>query len=81
MVMDYSIYIIRFFYCIALNSLRRFWTFHIVNFHVRFPKHNGSDSFPLRHYRGPMESYPSPRNINILKKIGDGYKQTEVQGP
>ena len=37
------------------------------------PKHRGSESLPLlRHCRDPMESYLSPRNINILK-IGDGF--------
>ena len=37
------------------------------------PKHSGSESLPLlRNCRDPMESEPSPWNIEI-KKIGDSY--------
>ena len=36
--------------------------------------HSGSESLALlRHCKDPMESQPSPRNIKIFYKIGDGY--------
>ena len=84
--MDYSKHKVSFHNFIAPNRFLKIFRLFFIQLIFMYevgkcPKHSRSESLPmLRHCRDPFESWPSPRNINIFKKIRDSVFITATSG-